>query len=216
MALAAETAAAAVPERPSATEIKTARAKAEQLVADQDSRAGMKDLQNLTQAIGLPAARVLLRQLLDAGDTKSTLRSNLLSLIQAISPITEPGCMKVDFFNMETKVADTVYLELDECDKTHDLDSQLNKLKPHVGPDKWPTILHHLSVLVGIGRSVFAAVAHTNEQLMRELHTHLPEIHRKTDLRHLTVDRLNTTLYLIDTLPKRVGIFIRRKGDEKT
>jgi hypothetical protein len=213
MAMAVEAAAASVPARPSESEIKSAVSQAERMLKESDMAAGLKDMQNLTLAIGLPAARVALRQLVDAGNAEGVTKTAMMRIIDRISPITEPGCIQIDFYHKERKAMDTVYLELDSCDRGHDLDSQLGKIKPHVDPTKWTGILQHLSVLIGIGRSVYAKLAHENEHLIHEIRRHLPERDAQVELRTMTADRTNTTLYLIDHLPKRVGIYVRRKGD---
>lgn len=216
MTVAVEQAAAAVPTRPTNSEIKDARHRAEEMLRDPEVRAGMKDMQNLALAIGLPAARIMLCHLVEASGAVGPAKAGLLRIVERISPITEPGCMRVDFFNQETKKGDVVYLELDECDKNHDLDSQLGKLKPHVEAGKWSLILNHLSVLILHGRSVFSKVATENSHLMGEIKRGLPEKHKDVDLRTLTVDRRNTTLYVLEDLPRRIGIFVRQERDEKT
>jgi hypothetical protein len=213
MSAAVEAAADSALVRPSDDELKDARHKAEALVADPSAAAGMKDLQNLTLAIGLPTARAALRQLVEAGSAGGAEKDGMLKAIERIPPlITEPGCMQVDFYNTDSKEMSTVYLELDVCNSNHDLGAEMDKLKRLIDKSKWGELLKHFSVLIAIGRSVFAKLARENADLISEIRSYLPENERQIDLQTLSVDMSNTTLFVLRRLPRRVGIFVRSAG----
>lgn len=211
MDAAVEQAAGALGARPDDAEVKAARAKAEQLLADPGMAAGMKDLQNFALAVGLGTARAALRQLIAAGTASEAKKNALFKAADAISPITEPGCQRIDYQDLATGLRRTKYLELDVCDANHDLNAQLDPLKAAIGDEKWPGVLKHLSVLVGIGRSVYTKFAHENPSLMAEIRQWLPEKDKEQDLLTLLVDTTNTTLYVLKHLPRRVGIFAREE-----
>ncbi len=177
-----------------------------------DPAAGINDLRALTSSMGLPAARIAFRHMIKAAGVRGAVKHEALAAIKAFSPITEVGSMKIDFFNRETGKPDVAWLLLDECRANHDLGAQLDKIKPHVAPEKWPEILKHCSTLIGIGRTVYAQLAKNNLALIRKING-LPASDPCTDYLAYKVDMASSTLYLSAAWPNRIGLFVHLDKD---
>lgn len=191
-------------------EVAAARDKASKLIRDPQ---GLRDMDNLLQSMGLPTARIILTQLVEASTLLDTAGvAQAMGEIAAISPITEVGCMKVDFFNRLTSVAETAWLVLDRCPQDHDLGAQLGKIRPHVADNRWAEILKHLSVLVVIAREVYAREARARLPLIRKAFG-LADDDQCADYTTLKVEMANTTLYVRAEWPTRVGIFVRLSAE---
>lgn len=169
--------------------------------------AGMEDLRYLLYSMGLPATRLLLRQQIRA-DADEPTRGRLLAEVEALSALKEVGCMRIDFFNRLTGSADAAYLVLDECPKDHDLGAQLDSLKVHVSSARWPEIQKHLSALVLYARTMYAQTARENLPLLRRL-LGAAENDPCSDRLTVRVDPANTTLFVAEESPLRVGIWVR-------
>ena len=183
---------------------------------DEGDREGLIHMQNLTLSMGLHSARACFRAMLDANAVVGAARAAAEKEITAFSPVTEIGCMRVDFFNMITAAPDTAYLVLDKCPAAHDLSAQLNKLHRLVDSDKWIEVLKHLSMLVNLGRSVYNQIAQQHKPLLRRIYRR-DAANSCDDLLHLGVDSRNTTLFVDPRWPERVGIFVKlasEVGDE--
>ena len=178
--------------------------------ADSEDAVGLQHLQDLTTSIGLPAARESFEAMLDANRVNPKLRAEALREIKAFSPISEIGCMQVDFFNMITAAPGTAYLVLDKCPANHDLGAELKRLKTIVDADKWVEVIKHLSMMVYLGRSVYSKIAEANRPLLRRIFGRDAQ-HDCADLMTLGVDSRNTTLFVNPRWPVRVGIFVRFK-----
>jgi hypothetical protein len=185
----------------------------DQMGATQEDAEGIRSLQNLTLSIGLTAARECFYAMLDANAVSPALRASATREIKAFSPITEIGCMRVDFFNMLTAKADVRYLVLEKCPSDHNLGAQLQKLKSIVDMDKWVEVVKHLSMLVYLGRSTYAQLAALNKPLLRRIYKRADD-DECADLMALGVDSRNTTLFVDPRWPVRIGIFVRTE-DEK-
>jgi hypothetical protein len=189
-----------------------AHALLDQIGATSEDAAGIRSLQDLTTSIGLPAARESFEAMLDANRVAPALRAAALREIKAFSPITEVGCMQVDFFNMITAAPDVAYLVLDKCPANHDLGAELKKLKTVVDTDKWVEVVKHLSMMIYLGRTVYSAMAKDHKPLLRKIFNRSAD-HDCADLMALGVDSRNTTLFVDPRWPVRVGIFVRFKSD---
>jgi len=172
-----------------------------------DDEKGLKDLQNLTLSMGLPITRIMFQYMLDDANIKGSTKKIILQDIDAISPITEIGCMKVDFFNKKTNQADVAYLVLDRCSNNHCLSTQLDKLKNVVADVKWPDVIRSISMLIHIGRSVYSQVSRKNINIIRQIYN--KSINDCAKYLDLQVDLDNTTLYLDESWLGRVGIYIK-------
>jgi len=199
---------------PDASTIAEARARAQQMLADKDDgdAAGFRDLQGLFLSVGLPATQSIFRSMVTASGVTGAEKAMALNAILKFSPITELGCQEVVFYNMATQCRDTAYLFLGKCPKNHDLDTQLGKLKPLVAESMWPEILRHLSMLVTIGRLVYGNVALHERPLIRKLFG-LAEDDMCEKFAHLNIDATNTTLFVDESWPERIGIFVQLKAE---
>lgn len=196
----------------SAAEVGAARAKAQDLLRS-GAAAGLRDMRNLALALGLPAARLSLKHLVEFGAAPAPVQRALCAAIDAVSEITEHGCQEVAFFNKQKGRADRAFLLLDECPADHDLTAQLDRLAPHIPVERRPEITKHLTALVYFGRSAFAKVCEENPQLVRDILKYLPAADR-VDISKLHVDPRNTTLCVHPRAPRRVGIFVRMMADD--
>jgi hypothetical protein len=204
-------------EAPDEETLAAAQAKAREMLREaggdgDDPAAGINDLRALTSSMGLPAARIAFRHMIKAAGVRGAVKHEALASIKAFSPITEVGSMKIDFFNRETGKPDVAWLLLDECRANHDLGAQLDKIKPHVAPEKWPEILKHCSTLIGIGRTVYAQLAKNNLALIRKING-LPASDPCTEYLAYKVDMASSTLYLGAAWPNRIGLFVHLDKD---
>jgi hypothetical protein len=199
---------------PSSEMIAAARARATDMLREMPSEngEGLKDLQNLTLSMGLPATRATFQFMIKAANLRGEAKKNALSAVADFSPLTEVGCMKVDFFNQTLGAPDVAYLILDKCPRLHNLGAQIDKLKAHVSDEKWPEVIRSLSMLVHIGRSVYGQTARKHLDLIRQIHGSAAD-DPCTKFLDLQIDRENTTLFLDPSWPSRIGIFIRLSTD---
>ena len=175
---------------------------------DASDREGLLHMQNLTLSMGLHTARACFRAMLDANNITGAARAAAEREITAFSPVTEIGCMRVDFFNMLTAGPDVAYLVLEQCPAGHNLSAQMHKLHRLVDGDKWIEVLKHLSMLVHLGRSVYNQIAQQNLPLLRRIYKRGAG-DACADLMQLGVDSRNTTLFVDPRWPMRVGIFVK-------
>ena len=180
-----------------------------------EDKEGLQALENLTLAMGLPATRAMFRSMVQVADLRGSALAAAEKHIAEISPVTEVGCMKVDFFNQTTQAPDVAYLVLDRCPRHHNLGAELNKLEVHVSSDKWPEILRSLSSLVHIGRTVYSQAARKNHNLIKQIFGASADDARwnGTQYLDLQVDHKNTTLFIEPDWPDRIGIYIRLGAD---
>ncbi len=188
--------------------------RARAFIQDPEKIAGMRDLRKLTILMGLRPAGMILKQLIRLGPSDAW--DSLRDRVDAIADMNtcEHGCQTVDFYNKSSRGADRVHLMLDECGRTHDLTGELNKLLPHIDEAKKPQIMKHLSMLIGLGRSVYVKLAEENKQLFDDISAHIGGI----SINKIQVDPANTTMYVVESTPMRVGIFVRRDppNDQKS
>lgn len=173
---------------------------------------GLQSLHNLTLSIGIPITKKILHYLIDFSQMEKTEKISAYAFVASLSPITEIGCMKIEYKSvLETQTSDlkTKYMLFDECAKDYDLGGELDKIKNEIATDKWPEVLHHASMLVFYCRIVYSKLVRENlEQIKKWFRRDAGA--ECEDLFILKVDPTNTTLYceaLVD-YPKRVGIRI--------
>jgi hypothetical protein len=169
-----------------------------------EDKEGFKDLKNAMVAMGLPAARLSFHLMLNASGLQGADRARAEKEIAEFSPITEVVCPKVDYSDLGTGKRRVVYLTLDRVPKDHDLTAELNKLKTRCAPDKWQTVLQHLSMLVYTARSAYAQIVQQHGELLRRLAGN-----RWQEFSALRIDKANTTLYLDPTWSDRAGILVQ-------
>ena len=179
----------------------------EKIGATTEDREGLLSLQNLTLSMGLPAARACFRMMLDANDANAAVRDWAEREIAAFSPVTEVGCIQVDYFDRLSGRSAVARVLLDECPRDHDLGAEIAKLRPRVDDEKWVEVVKHISMLVHLGRSVYAQVAERSKPLIRRIYGRRAD-HACADEMKLGVDSRNTTLFVDPRWPVRIGIYI--------
>lgn len=146
-------------------------------------------------AMGFPTTRIMLIAL-----AKYFQKEYVISKIEDVCHIQEIGCFTVDYSIDDVK--HSLFILLKDCNKSHNLTEQLEKLKPHLSEDKWKEILKLLSYLLVLTRNIYCSIYDNNSDLIHEIIGDASmEKYSK-----LLVDPVNTTLYLPD-LDQRVGIF---------
>jgi hypothetical protein len=145
-------------------------------------------------------------------DRRGADKADLMRLVAEISPVTEAGCLRVDFHNRATNAPDVAFLRLDQCPRTHGFGAQLDKLRPLIGEPRWPEVLRHLSALITMGVGVYSDVVSRNQPLIRRIYG----LDAEADCRKyatLTLDRANTTLYIDAEWPNRIGLFVTLQSE---
>ena len=183
----------------------------QQVGATEEDREGLRSLQNLTLSMGLPTARACFRAMLEANSASAAVRAWATREIAEFSPVTEVGCMQVDFFDKIAGRPATAHLVLDECPRDHDLSAQLARLRSRVNEEKWVEVIKHISMLVHLGRSIYAQIAERSKPLIRRIYGR-PADHDCAAEMQLGVDSRNTTLFVDPRWPTRVGIFVHING----
>jgi len=187
--------------------------KARKLIADATVDAeGLQHLKNFHLSMGLPATRALFRQMVAASNIHGADKADVLKAIVDMSPVTEKGCMRIDFHNRVTNKADVAYLRLDACPKAHNLGRQLDRLKALVAEPKWPDVLKSLTYLTMLGRSIYSNIATQHIGLIRKIFR-LGEDDKCEQYTSTQVDKSNTTLFLDESWPNRVGIYVSLEAD---
>lgn len=199
-----------------AEEIQNVQDRARELASKMtpDDVEGLRDLQNLTLAMALPAVREIFKQMIAKARLGNESAAEAYKEVEAFSPITEFGCMRVDFHNKTTNRPDIAYLSLKKCKADYNFDQEINKLRKLVAEDKWPNVLTHLSMLVYIGRSVYGQISRLHAPLLRRIFR-LPAADPCTNYIDLKVDGVNTTLYVDKNDTWRIGIFIQLDNEIK-
>ena len=150
-------------------------------------------------AMGFPSVRIMLYALAKKYD-----KHNIEDRIEEICHIQEIGCLNIDFFNKTENKKDTIFIFMKECTKDHNLDEQIDKLKPHIDEEKWKDVLKSLSSIILLTRSIYTSIYENNTEFIKEL---VGEDINKYCKLH--VDPINTTLYLPD-IDDRIGIFFEK------
>jgi len=184
-----------------------AKALLKQVGATPEDREGLQSLQNLSLSMGLPAARACFRMMLEANAAGAPLRAWANRQIDAFSPVTEVGCLQVDYFDTIVSKPAVARILLEECDRDHDFGAQLGALRARVSPEKWVEVIKHVSMLVHLGRSVYAQLAEANRPLIRKIYGR-PASHDCAAEMKLGVDSRNTTLFVDPRWPRRIGVFV--------
>ena len=169
---------------------------------------GLRDLQNLSLSMGLPATRALFRQMMSASPASAAVKLEVARAVAGLSPVTEIGCMKVDYRDRMNGQPAIAYLLLGPCDKNHDMVRQINNLRPFVDEEKWTEVLRHLSMLMYFGRNVYANSAKQLREQIASL-----ELGPVENFLEAKVDIENSTIYVQAGWPRRIGIFIRSEND---
>jgi hypothetical protein len=167
---------------------------------------GARDLHNLTISMGLHAVRQTMHFMIDSVNIhNSSMRKKLTREISQIHKITEIGCMNLDYHTPNG--LKRAYIRLDKCDIDHNLDLQLNKIKPFILTEKWQELMKHISVLVFFGRTVYSKMSRQHSDLIKKIMC----LSADDNIDHLydyRIDMTNTTLFVLPEYKYRIGIFI--------
>ena len=175
-------------------------AKSAQL-AQQFEKSGGKDFQNLIRAMGLPAVRVTFRELIHNGTASEEKKKEFRQRAEKISPLSETGSISIDIPG-QTKKA---HIILGECPKDHDFGKEIQKIYKLLPKKSHEEIRDRISFLIYLGRSIYAEMYNKDLSFQKEIKKYLPE---DLDTTCLHVDLANTTLYINDEWPRRVGVLI--------
>lgn len=151
-------------------------------------------------AMGFPSARIMFHAL-----ANKYCREYLGPRIDEICHIQEVGCLNIDFFNKTENKKDNIFIFMKECNEKHDLDIQIDKLKPHIDEEKWKEVLKSLSAIILLTRSIYTSIYENNLDFIEEL-VGKENVNKYNKLQ---VDNSNTTLYLPD-VDDRIGIFFEK------
>ena len=174
------------------------------------------NLSGVILAMGMPAAQATFLIMAKAARDErglgkqqfKALRARVLETIAA----KELGGTSVRFTDAETGAPRTVALVLDRCQRGHDFEGQLAKLRGHVPPAKWGDVMGLLSHVLHMGRVCFGAMAAKHVGLIREIFGR-PADDPCAEFLHYRVDPANTTLFIRPEWPERVGLFVRELPD---
>ena len=172
--------------------------------------AGLRDMQLLARAMGLPVPRVLFAEMILRCSASAERKRVFSRGLKDMSPLSETGCISTDFFDRTTGAAGKAYLVLEPCGADHDLGAQLDPFYARIPPEKQDDIRQFLSMLVYMGRQTFHHLLETKRTLVEEITKKLPD---GFDPSALEVDPANTTLFLPPPCTQRVGIFVRYQDE---
>lgn len=173
---------------------------------------GIKDMRELSLAMGSPVPRILLAELIKCGKASNTQKKALMKKLPTLFTSDDIGCVEVKFYDTTEKKETRVYLVLDECGANHNLGTELEKLYSRISEEKQEEIRAHLSMLIYLGRASYAHTVNTNETFVREIIKHISDTYNPF---LLGVDPKNTTIHSRIPNTKRVGIFVRFEKDVK-
>lgn len=199
------------PTQASTETARAAQARAQALVRQgAPSLEGLRDMQLLAQAMGLPVPRILFAEMLEKSSASLGQKQKFRRELADMTPLTETGCVSVEFRGPGADLPQTAYLVLEKCPADHDLSAQLDPLYAKIPPSRQEEIRQNLSMLVYLGRSTFRQMLETKTRVLAEIARKLPPGFDPADLQ---VDPANTTLFLPPPCAARVGIFVRYEGD---
>ena len=179
--------------------------KSEEEKAEDDRK--YAEFQSIILAMGIPACKIMLKSLIKkATETADDdLYSDTLSAkIDELSTIKDAGGMNITFFNSDTNKESFAYLVMNKCDKTHNINNQLDKIRRFIPDEKWPEILKYVSMLLYLCQSIYETTANACYQDIDNLN--LPV--ETTELLKLQIDKVNNTLYLVEDWDIRIGCYI--------
>jgi len=197
----------------SAQDVQDAKTRAEQMIArmggdTKEIMAGMCDISNSNLAVGLPATRMTLTHMIRAANLRDSAKSKAQNMIAQISPVTDHVGITVRYRLRDTGAQGTVHIGLTECPRLHNMDNQVNKVKPLVTDESWVGITQHMTALVNLGMKIYRETIAKNLDIVRHINS-LAEDDPCEKYLCYKVDPTNTTLYIDDDWPNRIGVFIR-------
>lgn len=174
------------------------------------------NLSGVILAMGMPAAQATFLIMAKAARAErglgkkqyKALRARVLEAVAA----KDLGGTSVRFTDAQSGAPRTVAFVLDLCQRGHDFEKQLAKLRGHVPPEKWADIMGLFSHVLYMGRVCFGATAAKHVGLIREMFGR-PADDPCAEFLHYQIDPTNTTLFIRPEWPERVGLFVRELGD---
>lgn len=109
------------------------------------------------------------------------------------------GCL-----TLPTKSGYKLSFLLDKSTTDHSLDAEINKAYEHCTEEEKKLVIGQLSLLIFAGRKCFENFVKENLIICKSLASYLPN----NEFPSIKVDPKNTTLYLHESWPTRVGIYI--------
>ncbi|MDE2095918.1 MAG: hypothetical protein KGL39_01575 [Patescibacteria group bacterium] len=173
--------------------------KAVQLLSNPEERKRIEQMKLAAVYAGLPVVRATLGQLIELGNAedKKQLRDALESLTRADG---KDGALTVG-----VKGGVQAHIHLGECAKNHDLDGELNKVKAVVTNTVWAQVQQAISQHVSMAVMYYHSFVREHTDLIAKIRAGLPDT---VDPLQLKIDKSNTTIYVADSQPRRVGLFV--------
>lgn len=185
-----------------------------ELAKDKDFAEGMKELQKIPFAIGGPAARFILLGLINYGCAPEDEKRKMIEMVHKASEDIGHGSTELKFPNASKGGKPrSRYIMLDECPKDFDFGKELSKVLNEAYPQTHKQIKDEIAKVVAIGRFVYANIAHNNPELMQKIQEYLGP-NEKILNKPISVDMKNTTLFVLENLDKRVGIYLRTQNEK--
>lgn len=119
---------------------------------------GMKDIQNMHLAIGLPAAKMLLwysLEYLPAVTRDRKFANRLRRAIDGVSPITDQSCFEVEYRDSGRGRQEKAYIVAQPCTGEYSALDQQEKIRRFVSADEWPKVLNYMSTVLSLVRSAY-------------------------------------------------------------
>jgi hypothetical protein len=164
---------------------------------------GAREMQTLAVSIGMTACKFFLNQIINHTSYSDEKKTELRERVANFYGDLGRGCLTVN-------TSPVFYVVLEPCGKDHSFDNEINKIKSSVPDERWPEVLHFLSVIVFLGRNVYRQVATQVPDLFTPIRA---GIALSDDLTYVHVDTTNTTLYLVEDWTERIGIKIYREDE---
>lgn len=177
-----------------------------------DMRGFFEDLKKVAYASGIHPAQTILRQLVDVGDETDGVPP-APQLHAAINKYNEKEFMGRSFkFGPELKDFKDVEFALivDVCEKGHDMTKQLNQLTG-LPAQAIGRIKQEMGLMISFVKSVYQMLAAKEPQLFEHIQSRLNKKYPSLSVKSLLIDKENTTLYVIESLPQRVGLYLHKK-----
>lgn len=191
--------------------------RAKQLIEQKDKEdvreeiAGLKEAGKFIWAVGLPPVQEYLSYIVNASESSQDTRVRVIKKIDKLLEkrgIVEQGYMRYFFDDAEGKRREARFT-IKLCDRDYDLSHGISKLQASMDDSRkhMPAVKHSLSTYIAFVRRAFTQVIAEEQKLAESIRNVVgPEI-GSTLLSGLKVSK-DTTLYLIESTPKHLGIFI--------
>ena len=169
---------------------------------------GLKNLQNYSLSIGLPAVRGLFQIMIEESVLQDGDKQKMFHQVSNFSPITEVGCTEIQFYNTETKLISTAHILLDRCPHNYDFGVNLEKLKKCISLEGMEKINYNMSMMIQTARALYRKIAKDHINLICYING-LKNNDPCLEFLDTKVDFANTTLYLQKfPITDRIGIKI--------